>query len=221
MDPALEQTLAFITDEIPSPRRLLEVGCGDGRLAAALSARGHDITALDVHLPSDLPPGPRFIEQDFLADHDDHPYDAILFTHSLHHISPLEAALDRARALLAPGGLIVIEDFDVAAPDEATAAFWWAIAEHHDHAHGDSGGTALDRWRTHHDHTPPLHTATTMYDALAARFATLAATVGPYLYRYAASDAEMTSTLVAEQAAIGHGTVLPVGRRWIVRLPHA
>ena len=216
MDAALADTLAFITTALGDRRRILEVGCGSGELAAALHHAGRDVTALDRHLHHEhLPAGPRFIEQDFLSLDDGAPYDALLFTTSLHHIAPLDAALDRARALLAPGGRVVIDDFDVAAPDEPTAAFWCAI-----HEHGVAPATApLERWRTHHDESPPLHTAATMHARLVPRFTILSATVGPYLYRYAHPVDARARWRTVEMAAIDEGTVVPVGRRWVAQLP--
>jgi SAM-dependent methyltransferase len=215
MDAALADTLAFVTTALGDRRRILEVGCGHGELAAALHQRGHAITALDRHLHAEhLPRGPRFVEQDFLT-YEDAPHDAILFTTSLHHIAPLDAALDRARALLAPGGIVLIDDFDVAAPDEPTAAFWCSIAE----PDVESASPPLERWRTHHDETPPLHTAAAMHAALVPRFTISSAAVGPYLYRYAHPVEDRDRWRSAEAAAITDGTVVAVGRRWLAELP--
>jgi SAM-dependent methyltransferase len=164
-----------------------------------------DVTALDRHL-HERPPGPRFLERDFL-EHDDAPYEAIVFNCSLHHLAPLDDALDRARALLAPGGLLVIDDFDVDAPDEPTAAFWRALA----HDPGDEA-TALEAWRRHHDETPPLHPAAAMRAGIASRFPSISEEHGPYLHRYAHGDGRAFD---AEVAALASGAIVPVGRRWV------
>src|SRR5262249_37753633 len=108
---AIGQTVSFLTDVLRGRKRVLEVGCGRGEGARPLTAAGHAVTAIDREL-SDLSPSPgtTFIECDFL-EFAAAPFDAVVFTASLHHIWPLEAAVERAVWLLAPGGLVVADDF--------------------------------------------------------------------------------------------------------------
>jgi 2-polyprenyl-3-methyl-5-hydroxy-6-metoxy-1,4-benzoquinol methylase len=35
-----------------SPRRVLEIGCGEGELATALAAAGHEVVAIDPEAPT-------------------------------------------------------------------------------------------------------------------------------------------------------------------------
>src|SRR5271169_3913494 len=120
-DVALSEQHAFVGRAIVGARRVLEVGAGRGHLARRLQADGFEVTALDLALPTrDESCGVRWVQGDFLS-FEDAPVDAVLFTASLHHISPLATALDRARQLLTPGGVLVIDDFDLEAPDEGTA----------------------------------------------------------------------------------------------------
>src|SRR5215471_7041696 len=53
------------------------------------------------------------------------PFDAIVFPMSLHHIRPVDRALDHAHKLLKPAGLLLIEDFDHERVNEATL-HWFA-----------------------------------------------------------------------------------------------
>src|SRR5207253_10746950 len=82
------------------------------------------------------------------------PFDVVLFTRSLHHM-PLDAALDRAEALLAHGGILVTEEFAYERADAATARYLEAEFDHF-RAHGfltpapeanrDGDGDPLERW---------------------------------------------------------------------------
>src|SRR5262249_15868786 len=117
------ETLAFARDGLGhARRRLLEIGCGTGELALALARLGHEVTALDADAPP-VPPAPHRPRVPPARDRgahagqvrwphfDDRPCDAILSPRSLHPLRPLPAALDRARDLLRPGGLVLVEDF--------------------------------------------------------------------------------------------------------------
>jgi SAM-dependent methyltransferase len=73
--------------------RVLEVGCGPGVLAERLLREGVDLTAIDVseeQVAEARDRGVPAIVSDFLA-FEASPFDALLFTRSLHHIAPLEA----------------------------------------------------------------------------------------------------------------------------------
>jgi SAM-dependent methyltransferase len=177
-------------------RRVLEVGCGDGRLAVRLAGAGHEVTAIDLHAPTEAQPGVRFVTGDFL-DFTGGPFDAVLFTASLHHIGRLDDAVARAFDLLAPGGLFWADDFDLEAPDEATAGWYFA-------GQGRDGDVAA--WRA--DHEPGLHVGAALIAAVAARFGAVDVTRGPYLHRYLGAGFE-----AAERAGIDAGRLRPVGLR--------
>jgi SAM-dependent methyltransferase len=210
MHAAVEHTLAFLLGEIGARRRVLEVGCGDGRVAVELARRGLEMTALDVSLAglceeARAGAGVVFHEQDVL-DHRGGPYDAVVFTRSLHHIADPVLALSRVRGCVVAGGLLLAEEFDVEAPDEPTAAWYFGGAE-----------DALARWRKEHEADPPLNTAEAMRRALtSAGYAIAREERVAYLYRALANRPgadEASRILRVEQTAIRSGRILPVGLR--------
>jgi SAM-dependent methyltransferase len=237
----VDEQEAFVALAVRGAGRVLEVGCGRGLLAVRLAQAGHDVTAIDVRLP---PPGERpahprlaLVEADlrtFVAP----PFDAIAFTASLHHIAPLGRALDRAVALLAPGGTLVVDDFDLEAPDLTTLRWYYdlqevlAAAGLYDAAHLDGAAAQdpLDRWRAghepHHPDEAPLHAGDAMLAAIRARFLDVQVARGPYLWRRVARHAtgERARAIgaalhAAEERGIVAGTLCAVGLRVVARRP--
>ena len=158
-DVPTEETLVFLRAVLPAPPlRVLEVGCGRGDLAVRLRDLGYAVTALDV-APDAVgharAAGLDAVEADFLA-YDAEPVDVVLFSHSLHHIHPPEAAVARAAALTRPGGLVVGEEFARERIDAETAA-WQADVEVLlgevgllPEVDGSPADDPLARWREHH-----------------------------------------------------------------------
>jgi SAM-dependent methyltransferase len=104
----------------PEPQRVLEVGAGDGALAAVLRDAGHDVTAID---PAG---GAAEVLPVALLDLDEPRagFDAAVAIVSLHHLEPLAESLAHLASLVRPGGTLVVDEVDVDALDER-AARWW------------------------------------------------------------------------------------------------
>jgi SAM-dependent methyltransferase len=223
-----DEEAEFLAKALAGRSRVLEVGCGRGHVARELARRGFAMTALDINLHDVVnAPTVRFVERDFLA-YEDAPFDAILFTTSLHHIAPLSAAIERACKLLRPGGLLIADEFDVAAPDAATLHWYYdvqellLVAERYTHDHVDEPHEdVLARWQHAHHHDTRLHTAAEMAAAIADRFRIVEASRGAYLYRYISSgvtaddrgSAIAASVLAIEKRLIDEGLIMPVGVR--------
>jgi SAM-dependent methyltransferase len=190
--------LAFVRANLPAPPcRVLEVGAGEGELAAALAAAGYIVTAID--------PDPRGgdVHGVALADLDAEPgsFDAAVAIRSLHHVHPLDRSLERLAEVLRPGAPLVIDEMDVAALDRRAAAWWLRQQAVCGHARDVSPQQLVDEHRAH------LHPLDAIVEALAARFELGTAVRGPWLYRWdlgaAFRDEEERLISVGELPAVG------------------
>lgn len=103
----------------PGPR-LLEVGAAYGLFLAAARDRGFQVTGVElvpecVEAAARLE-GVRIVQGDFLKTPLEGPFDVIAMFDVIEHFRDPMACLRRARDLLSPGGLLVIETDDLAAP---------------------------------------------------------------------------------------------------------
>ena len=205
----LDDTFAFVAAAIADRRRVLEVGAGNGELAARLQAAGHEVTAIDPHVHHPVYP----VAPVGILDYAGGPFDAVVFTRSLHHIGPLAEAVARARELLVPGGVLVLDELDVAAPDAATAGWYYDLQAilvaagvyPAEHLHGRDDLAPVARWQAEHAATPPLHPAAAMVAAVRAVFADVEVVRLPYLYRYLAHVLPSRPVAEAVRAAEAHG----------------
>lgn len=199
--------LAFVRANLPpAPSRVLEVGAGDGGLARTLGGLGYEMVAID---PQPGRPGVRAVA---LRDLDEPAasFAAAVAVTSLHHVEPLEESLDRLADMLEPGGVLVVDEFDVGAFDER-AAEWWlqrrrglGATEH---------ASAADLVGEHRAHLHPLDR---IVAALEARFEVDAPVYGPYLYRWDLDE----SLRGSEEDAIARGEIPAVGARVVALHNH-
>jgi SAM-dependent methyltransferase len=126
---------ARLIDALVPPRsRVLDAGCGPGRVGAVLHARGHTVVGVDadpvlVEAAQDDHPGPRWLVGDLSRlDLDDEPFDiAVVAGNVMVFVAPgtEQLVLDSLRRHVRPGGRIVLGfatdrelalgDFDAAA----------------------------------------------------------------------------------------------------------
>ena len=179
-DLTIAATLRYLEEYLPADSRILDAGCGAGELALKLKETGHRVTGLDVEteeVEKALALGVEARQADFLQ-FEGGPFDAIVFSFSLHHVFPLAGALEHAERLLVPGGLLLAEEFAWDEIDESTARWFyemWSLletcgvvseeysagGEHHGdrahggHAHGATPATPrtpLEEWMAEHHH---------------------------------------------------------------------
>ena len=120
---------ALLESRVPlDARRVLDVGCGDGFLAARLARRVSDVTALDSDAPVLQRARNRFATAPIKWVHGDvmsaefpgagcgasdavGAFDAVVSNAALHHVGDTRAALQRLARLVAPGGTLAVVTF--------------------------------------------------------------------------------------------------------------
>jgi SAM-dependent methyltransferase len=193
---------AFVRANLPpAPARVLEVGAGSGALAGLVARWGYDVVAIDPE------PGGPGVAQRALADLSDADgtFDVAVAISSLHHVDPLGPSIARLAAALRPGGVLIVDEFDVAAFD-VTAAGWWreqrlavgAVVE----------ATAEELVGDHRSH---LHSLETMVAELRRFFALGRPVRGPWLYRW---DLPL-ALREREEDLVARGELPAVGARFV------
>jgi len=192
--------LAFVGANLPAPPcRVLEVGAGEGELAAALAAAGYVVTAID--------PEPRGgdVHGVALADVTAEPgtFEAAVAIRSLHHVHPLDQSLERLAEVLQPGAPLVIDEMDVLAFDRRAADWWLGQQAALGRARDVSPQQLVDEHRAH------LHPLDAIVEALTAWFDLGTAVRRPWLYRWDLGDAFRDE----EERLISAGQLPAVGAR--------
>ncbi|GAA0366644.1 hypothetical protein GCM10009092_33740 [Bowmanella denitrificans] len=112
----------MITAFAGSKKRILDVGCGPGYFALELAREGHEVTGIDIAATA-IAEAERVAEENPYVEHfgslnydvcsiedlseEDKQFDVILFSGVLHHLEDINLALNKAKKLLSPNGIIL------------------------------------------------------------------------------------------------------------------
>ena len=169
-----DDVVAFVRAALPAPpARVLEIGAGQGELAALLRDGGYDVTAIDPAADEDNP----VVQRAALLDVDG-TFDAAVAVVSLHHVEPLEQSCAHLATLVRSGGVLVVDEFDVSRIDER-AAQWWLCQRRAAGAADEHDADSLIAFMRHH-----VHALTAVLEALAPHFVLGAPVPGAYLHRW-------------------------------------
>ena len=228
-------TRDFIKRSLPAgARRVLEIGCGSGELAASLLQDGVSLIAIDND--ADFIAAARGLGVDARIaawpDFEGGLFDAVLFTRSLHHMHPLDKAVQRAADTLVIGGRLIVEDFAYETADEKTLQWFADVIDQLDGADllvkGDdflstlrSRNETLKIWRENHE--SGLHTAANVFAEIRRVFGETRCEEAAYYFRYLSraivptADRDKVLQDLAEQETelIARGTILALGRRFV------
>ena len=170
-EPNTDEPLEFVRSALPEPpARVLEVGAGEGELAAALGGLGYDVLAID--------PDPRAPHVVPVALHELREsagsFDAAVAVLSLHHVEPLGESCRVLARLVRSGGPLVIDEFDVERFDERAARWWLG----HNPKHDKEPSALVSELREH------LHPLERIRHELEPWFALGEPARGPYMHRW-------------------------------------
>jgi SAM-dependent methyltransferase len=224
-------TYDFVERFLPAEcRRILEVGCGRGELAASLSNIGYSVVAIDSD-PESVAAARSLGVDAHVAIWPDC-FDAVLFTRSLHHIHPLDESIRRAANSLAHEGCVIVEDFAYESVDEKTLR-WFTSALRLLEATGSldanngflekvlSKTETLKAWRQNHENE--LHTATEIDAQLEKVFGRVVRENVACYFRYTANaitptkkrNAILQAFAKQEEMLSADGSIVALGRRFV------
>lgn len=106
---------AFFDTIVPSPgRRTLEIGCGEGRVARDLAARGHHVTGLDTarglirHARQTDDAGPYLVAGAADLPFPDGGFDVVVAYNVLQGVADMPGTVAEAARVLVPGGHLCV-----------------------------------------------------------------------------------------------------------------
>lgn len=179
---------------------MLEVGCGSGELALALDAAGYDVVAIDP----DAPQG-RIFRQVTLEEFDDpRPFQAAVAARVLHHVEPLDPAVENLAGL---ARTLILDEFASERLDGRASAWW---DRHRRTLEDPVGPPDLDAWRLEH---LDLHPSAKVLGAARRHYTEQYIEWRPYLYRWL----ENPQSKEVERDAVAAGELPALGYRWVGR----
>ncbi|MFY1691306.1 class I SAM-dependent methyltransferase [Plantactinospora sp. WMMB782] len=232
----LTDQVAFLSDWLPpAPARVLDAGCGRGDLARALARDGYAVLGVDVDplaVGAAATRGVAALVADLADYRDEHLFDAVVCSLSLHHMRDLAGAVRRAWSLLRPGGILVVDEFAWERADAGTAA-WYHDTAALLAAAGRPGpepdvtpvATPHDHWVRRHRDEQRMHPGEAIVDEIARHFDIRETVRVPYLHRYLSQrlddDADGLATFTVlrqiERLRVADGSLTAVGLRLLAQ----
>lgn len=175
--------------DLPAPPAVVvDVGCGSlGGFVPALEQDGYQAIGVDPHAPE----GASYRRIEFEQSDLSVPADAVIACTSLHHVADPAEVVDRIADVLAPGGAVVVVEWDWQRFDEASARWaferldpadepkgWLTGARERWLASGLPWDDYLTGWAGQHG----LHGAGALVDELDRRFDRVSCERGAYLF---------------------------------------
>jgi SAM-dependent methyltransferase len=193
--------IAYVRGCLPAPPgRVLDVGAGDGALAAVLAEAGYDVLAIDPASEGEPVVPVALLD----VDAPDGSFDAAVAVLSLHHVEPLGASCRRLAELVRPGGVLVVDEFDVERLDDVAVRWWTGQRAATGREHGEH--TENIAAMRHH-----LHPVRRLRDELSPFFELAEPVRGPYLHRWDLDPGLRD----AEELLIAAGRLPAVGARLV------
>jgi SAM-dependent methyltransferase len=215
----LGATWPVVRAALPAPpARVVELGCGRvGGHVPAMRAAGYDALGVDPEAPA----GDEYRRIEFeRLDERVEPLAAVVASTSLHHVADPAEVLDAIAHLLAPGGRVIVVEWDWVAFDEPTAEWCFerlpagedGWLHHHRDAWASSGrpwSAYLRGWAEEHG----IHAAGRLLDLLGERFRLGQPVCRPYFFADLAATTEEDEQAAIDAGAIRATRVQVVGQR--------
>jgi ubiquinone/menaquinone biosynthesis C-methylase UbiE len=120
-DPVQRSVVAILVRKLPAAPRVLDIGCGTGRLLERVTEAAPSTTPVGVDRARRMTEAARRLRPRLLIEqgtaealpHPDSSFDAVVTTLSFHHWSDKAAGLCEAGRVLRPGGLLALTDASI------------------------------------------------------------------------------------------------------------
>jgi SAM-dependent methyltransferase len=191
----------------PPPARVLDLGCGSlGGLVPRLSDDGYEAVGVDPRAPD----GEQYRRVPFEQLEPLPELHAVVASASLHHVHDPARVFDRVAGVLAPGGRLVVVEWDWEAFDEKTAEWCFRRLGPDEgsgwlHRHRDRWSESGRRWKDYLESwavEEGIHPAATLVRLIEERYDVEHRAAGAYLF------ADLPGTTEDEErAAIARGEI--------------
>jgi SAM-dependent methyltransferase len=200
-----------------SPARVVEIGCGSlGGFVPELQRCGYQALGIDPAAPE----GDSFSHLEVERAELRAQVDAVVACTSLHHVAEPGEVLDKIAQWLAPGGAVIVVEWDWESFDEATAQWcferlggsegWLHHRRHEWIASGQPWQRYLETWADGHG----IHSARVLVSELDRRLRRRLCRRGAYFF------ADLADTAEAEELdAISAGVIQPTRIDYVATLP--